>query len=92
MKSEMLTALLSSLFLAVAAEFTTELDINKQCRSGAYFDLTNNSCTTCSLAAGFVPDTSSLDIYGNPLSCICGPGYFKEDNSVCSETVIYNVI
>jgi hypothetical protein len=84
----MIAVLLASLIFTVAADFTTQFDANKECSSDAYFDLTNYSCTTCSLAAGFVPDTSSLDIYGNPTSCICGPGYFKEDNSACSDTVI----
>lgn len=72
----------------VGAVVTKELLQLSQCSASApVMDITSNSCLSCSAASGLVPDTSTTDIYGNPLSCKCNVGYVQIDNA-CVSTII----
>jgi hypothetical protein len=53
----------------------------------SYFDSTSHSCKYCATASGQTADTSSRNIYGDPVQCKCAIGYVKSTND-CS-TVSY---
>lgn len=49
-----------------------------------YLDISSLGCTAC--GTNKVPDTSVVDMYGNPLQCKCAPG-FKETSTSCTDLV-----
>lgn len=73
-----------SLFITADCLLTTEITMltTSACSSSSsYFSISSNTCTQCNANLGLLPDMTYLDVYGNPKSCTCAPGYIRVENN-----------